>query len=669
MSDPNASTTDNQTTAVSVVDHKPKAPRLIATSDVAIWDTAALDHMGRVGRLMADSGLASETIFKDGDQPAEDHTVVARMVMIANLARECGANPLMFLQGCSIIGRKLHLEGKIVNAVIRARTGLVLCFTFGVWNTDHIEFPPMIPKLDAAGEHVMGEDGKPAFVADQTFFHGAGERLAVRVSDPDDPERFVDGSVGLWKTDRKGSPWTAQGNWRRQLRYRGAPEWARAYEPGAILGFYSDADEDLDDIDTAPRGPKPKRDLKAKLTNQGHDGEHGAEGFDHQGIADSLGGGAKAEAVEVERGDLPHDPETGEVLDGEFTEATAPRPGEDGHIPAGETEDATDGDEGVFSAELMASAEQLARISPHDEEVEVIAARLSAADEAAETVAQGHAEPGEKYLIAGEAFGADGRRLAYKDGSRFSGVKSVAGLKVYAIHAPAPEVAETATEAAPEPQIGVVGFRNLKTGAVKHGGHPGEGWEPIWGDIDTGQEIPGAGPTTPAALTETATAPVADVGPASSASATPASTTTAAVTSSPGAPAAASSGSEPEDDTFLGRLKRATTWAEVKAEYGPMNRTAEWMAASEADRDELRRAVWAEVERIKRDHGDKVDHATDVSAFGIWLATQTGRDGAYAAKGTLECLKGVAIWGQLTAAQRQLLEDRVTAKLKAAGIE
>jgi hypothetical protein len=607
----NASTTaEPQSTAVSVVDPKPKPPRLISTSDVAIWDTAALDHMGRVGRLMADSGLASETIFKDGDQPAADHTVVARMVMIANLARECAANPLMFLQGCSIISRKLHLEGKVVNAIIRARTGVVLRFTFGVWDTDHIEFPPMIPQLDPAGEQMVGLDGKPLFIADPAFFHNVGERLAVRVSDPDDPERFVDGSVGLWKTDRKGSPWTAQGNWRRQLRYRGAPEWARAYEPGAVLGFYSDADEDLDPIEPTVRGPKPKRDLAAKLSNETHGGEHGAEGFNREGIAESLNGGAMAEEV-------PHNPETGEVLDAQFEDKGADVAAE-GANAADEAQIGhdmeEDEEEGVFSADVMAAAAQLATISPLDEEVEVIASRLAAAEENGEAITMGHAEAGEKYVIGGEGTNPEGRRCVYKDGARFSTAKDVSKLKAYAIHAEAPEADEN--------------------------------------------------PTSPADATVTDGAQTVAAEPASSASATPAPSATAAANSSPGSTGAASDAGE--DTTLLGRMSRMTSWAEIKAAWAEMNRTTDWMAASEADKDDLRRAVWEQVLRVKAEHKDPVDHATDPSAFGIWLATQYGKDGAEAAIGTLDVLRNQAIWEKMPQASRDTLQARATARAKCA---
>lgn len=634
--------------------------RLVATSDVAIWDTAAFEHMGRVGRVMADSGLANETLFKDNDQPAPEGMVVARMVMIANLARECGANPLMFLQGCSIISRKLHLEGKVVNAVIRARTGVVLKFRFGVWDTDHIEFPP------------EGDDG--------AFFHGVGERLAVRCYDPEDPERFVDGSVGLWKTDRNGSPWAAQGNWRRQLRYRAAPEWARAYEPGAVLGFYSDADEDLDDIAPPPRGPRSKRDLTSKLTNQGHDGEHGAEGFNRDHVA-NLGEATAA-----------HDPETGEVHEAEFTDKT------DAH-----TEAEKDG-----TAALMARAEGLAKIAPNDETADEIAARLEAGAENGDKILDGHAEDGEQYLLAGDSLDASHRRLTYKNGERFSAVKSFGKFNCYAIHAPALEDDDAEAEGlqgVSEAQdrldaeragagegwdhfstgIGGVGFR--KVGAVEIDRsvqtHPGEGWELVYGDIDSGEMI-GDGSQAAAQAevdrraaagngsTETGGVQSAASEQASPASATPASEASppAAEASSPSASSSSQGGSQPSEDSFLGRCRAATSWSGeggIKAEYGAMAKTTDWMGASEAEKDEVRRAIWAEVVRVKQEHRDPIDHATDPTAFGIWLATQPKtRDGADAVEGTFQVLQAQPIWAQMKPAQHKALEDRVQPFLKAA---
>lgn len=620
--------------------------QLIATSDVAIWDAAAFQQMGRVGRLMADSGLANETLFKDGERPAPEHMVLARMVMIANLAREVGANPLMLLQTASIISRKLHLEGKAVAAIVTQRTGVKLKYRFGVWNTDHIEFPPAVPLIGEDGEPVINPaTDKPFMVPDQTYFHGVGERLAVRCYDPADPERFVDGSVGAWKTDRPGSPWKNSNNWRRQLRYRSAPEWARAYEPGAILGFYSDADEDLEDIGPAqPRGRAPKRDLAAKLTNQGHGGEHGPEGFDHGHVA-SLGEKTQTEA---------HDADGG-VQDAEFTDGgreAQPEP-----------------------AVLQLRAEALAKIAPNDETAEEILVRLEAGEASGDTILDGHAEEGEQYLLAGDGLDASARRLTYKDGARFSAVKSYGKFRCYAIHAPELEdddaeglqgisAAQDRLDAErPDPQtaataagwdqfasgVGGIGFRKVGAAQIDRSvqTHPGTGWELVYGDIDSGEMI-GDGSEAAGRAEAARRQQAADAAQA-------------------GAQAEPAEAAAPAEDSFLGRCRAAESWAGIKAEYGQMAKTTDWIGAGEAERDEVRRGIWAEVARVKRDHRDPVDHATDPTAFGIWLATQPKtRDGADAVEGTFAVLKSQPIWGQMTPAQHKALEDRVAPFLQSA---
>ena len=50
----------------------------------------------------------------------------------------------------------------------------------------------------------------------------------------------VTGTVGDWKTNGAGSPWKGESANERQLRYRGAREWSRAYAPAAILGIMAE---------------------------------------------------------------------------------------------------------------------------------------------------------------------------------------------------------------------------------------------------------------------------------------------------------------------------------------------------------------------------------------------------------------------------------------------
>ncbi len=444
MSDAADKTTDQiqeQTRAVTVVKE-----RLISESNIAIWDTAALEHMGRVGAIMASSGLGSQTIFTQpiyddkgkatGQlEPASRDVVVARCVMIANVARDVGADPLMFMQTASIISNKLHLEGKTVNAIIRRRTGVTLRFRFGLWHTDHIEFPEVVT------DKISPKFGEPV---DPTYFHGAGDRLAVRAYDPEDPERYVDGSVGLWKTDRSGSPWSNVGNHRRQLRYRAAPEWARAYEPGAVLGIYSDADEDFGEEFTTvlPRGPG----VMARLPGNQH-----AEGFDHEnGTAtteDARANVVKKRAARKTAAQatpaLPApdtaeniDPATGEVLEG----ATDPQDGE----PAQNVEPEPDTQDSATDASPD-SQDQTDSSPPTSSEPTT----AGEPDLAEDVITEGYPEAEEIYMINGDEWDEKGRRATYQNGEPFSAAGRLAGLFIYEDHAP--EVSTAAEEAEDTP--------------------------------------------------------------------------------------------------------------------------------------------------------------------------------------------------------------------------
>lgn len=410
--------------------------RLIAHSSEPMWDSAAFDHMGRVAAVMAESGLASDTLLNDdGGNPANPKTVVARMLLIAHMARECGANPLMFLQGCSRIGKKIHLEGKLVNAIVRARTGVNLRFQFGRWETDHIE----LPELHTEGEH----KGLPV---DPDFFKGAGERLAIRVSDPNDPERHVDGSVGLWKTDRRGSPWTSQGNWRRQLRYRGAPEWARAYEPGAVLGIYSEADQDIDeDIEVRPVGLMQR----LKGTQEG-------DGFNAADVA-----------AQTEK---PKRKYTKRTADPEPVKETA----ETEHV---------DADVSEIGAEVDTS----------------------------------HAAPGETYLMAGDGYNGDNRRMTYRDGLCYSTVHKDSEGKhpEYAAHAPTPEILQPDEDGIPEHMRDDVGGGSISDlQAELSGVEPyQEGEEAPEGVLDRPTETAGVQPAEPEPDTSETATPASSDGP------------------------------------------------------------------------------------------------------------------------------------------------------------
>lgn len=392
----------------------PVRERLIVQAPVAIWDTADFEQMQRVAMVLTRSGLVPETICLSGEKdeagkllylPIE--VIAARCTLICNQARLWGADPLNVLQCTSLINGRLMYEGKLIAAVVASMANVKLRYRFGVWKTDHIEFPE-----------------------DESGLHGAGESLAIRVYDPEDETRYVDGSVGQWKNTRSGSPWSSQGSWPRQLRYRGSREWARAYEPGVILGILADGDQEVDDFRAVP----PPVGLIERLK-----GEANGDGFNHEDVQAATGGPSdepapkprrnrrKAEEPAAEAQERPTTPEEPTATDG---------------APAAEGEPATSEPATPASEDGPAVEEASGPSAEPEAETPADEGQAGTPDEA-EFAEVGHAAEGETYLMVGDGLTAEGTRLTYRDGVRFSTTKDPSKLPVYAEHAPElPEVEE-----------------------------------------------------------------------------------------------------------------------------------------------------------------------------------------------------------------------------------
>lgn len=169
-------------------------------------DTARFEHMQRIASVMANSSLVPEQL-RVKDNPG---ATVANCFLVVNQAVRWGMDPFGVAQCVAVVKGKLCYEGKLVAAVLEAKLGVRLQYDFN---------------------------------------EAQGENLGVTVSGVLPGEvaaRTVDGTVALWRTRGDNSPWTAAGNWKRQLRYRGAREWARAHAPAVMLGVYSD--DELDDM-------------------------------------------------------------------------------------------------------------------------------------------------------------------------------------------------------------------------------------------------------------------------------------------------------------------------------------------------------------------------------------------------------------------------------------
>jgi hypothetical protein len=194
------------------------------TQDVIpVLDTGKFEHMQRIACVMAKTSTIPESlcIGEDKKRLPED-TIIANCFRIVNQAVRWGMDPFAVADCASIIHGKLMWEGKIVAAVIDAKLGVKLNYEFDE------------------------KSGQELGVTVHATLPGETQR------------REIFGRVKDWHRGPK-SPWASEGAWKRQLRYMGNREWARAHAPAVMLGVY--VDDELDDIATrdVPAGMRALR--------------------------------------------------------------------------------------------------------------------------------------------------------------------------------------------------------------------------------------------------------------------------------------------------------------------------------------------------------------------------------------------------------------------------
>ena len=180
------------------------------TQDVIpILDTSKFEHMHRIAQALALGSTIPESLKKSGDTWLEKEVVVANCFRVVNQAIRWGFDPFAVMDCVSLVHGKMMYEGKLIAAVIDAKLGVKLAYSF----SDH-----------------------------------TSDDLTVTVSGtiPGEQEpRTLSGTVKQWHRGAK-SPWVNPADWKRQLRYRGAREWCRAFTPALMLGIYTN--DELQDI-------------------------------------------------------------------------------------------------------------------------------------------------------------------------------------------------------------------------------------------------------------------------------------------------------------------------------------------------------------------------------------------------------------------------------------
>lgn len=274
---------NSPSTTLATAEQLREAPRALVvrperaqvTSYVPVFDTARFEHYGRIATVMFNTGMMPESLLKDGSDWVPADVAKARAFMVTELADRWNASPFALMQACSFVHGKLMLEGKVVHGAIEANIGLNLTYDFGRYDLKR-------------EETIVGEVGE-------------GDALGVRVwavFEGETEPRFVDGGVGIWKTTGRGSPWMP-GAFKRQLRYRGAREWARAFKPSLLVGILTDDELDgMVERQSRTRNVE-KPDLKAQLKGP----QAGDEGFSSGHVEQETRGRvieAEAKVVETE---------------------------------------------------------------------------------------------------------------------------------------------------------------------------------------------------------------------------------------------------------------------------------------------------------------------------------------------------------------------------------
>ena len=256
------------TDSLPAVTQEPARRFMTTVSNNPAMDTAAFEHIGRFANVMAASGMMSKSLIEDSKGnllPFE--TVYARAFLIAEQASRWNQSPMAIRGSAFFVHGRLGWEGKLVSAMLAEVHGIEVDYEFGTWDV----------KL---GKIIFPDDGEEE--------PGESDLLAVRIYErgSDRNRRYVEGYAGLWKTTGQGSPWRP-GAFKRQMRYRGVREWARAYRASAILGIVTN-DEPFDEaVDVTPQIAQPRvKRLSAKLLNA--DGEPLGGGFDAGHVAREL---------------------------------------------------------------------------------------------------------------------------------------------------------------------------------------------------------------------------------------------------------------------------------------------------------------------------------------------------------------------------------------------
>jgi len=296
----------------------PVVQRQAVIAPVPIYDSARFDHMGRIAAAMARGSLIPNHLKgKSFDETASN------CLLVVNQSMNWGMDPFAVAACTSVVHGRLMFEGKLVAAVIAAKLGLELDYEW------------------------TGEEGQDDY--------------GIIIRDPERPDRYVDGTVGKWRTGNE--LWKKEP--RKMLKYRGDREWARMWAPALMLGVYSEDEmEGLADDVRARRAQQVEGSgIAARLGGQGN------PGFSPDHAEKALGQGAEKASIGPNKGGGDEKVERADNISPLMNGAGAPLTGSDNQneiqnsdapSPASEQSSAPSDDGAVSSV----GAEPLSHSSP-----------------------------------------------------------------------------------------------------------------------------------------------------------------------------------------------------------------------------------------------------------------------------------------------------------------
>jgi hypothetical protein len=246
---------------------QPQRRQITPVSDVVpIFDTADFEHMSRIANLMAAAPLVPKAL--KGNSPEE---AMANCFLVVNQARNWRMDPFAVAQCCSVVQGKLMYEGKLIAAVIDSVLGIALDYEY------------------------YGEEGTP----------GRGVIVSATV---DGKLKTIKGTVADWKTGNDN--WKTQPD--IQLVYRGSRVWCRVWKPAIMLGVYT-----FDEMEEAAEL------RQVSSADAGSSARRLSSGFGDEATID--GAAVRTDGVSRPASTPPHDPDTGEVIEGAADPKPKPR--------------------------------------------------------------------------------------------------------------------------------------------------------------------------------------------------------------------------------------------------------------------------------------------------------------------------------------------------------